>query len=70
VPLPGVLDCSDIVHLSGSLCHPTLHNVPHEIAITLSKDQLIEGYGIIKNINYSLGEDIDIEVNPDLSFKR
>jgi hypothetical protein len=56
--------------MSGSLCHPTLHNVPHEIAITLSKDQLIEGYGIIKNIIYSLGEDIDIEVNPDLSFKR
>jgi tetratricopeptide (TPR) repeat protein len=61
---------TDIVHMTGSLCHITLHHVPHEIAINLSRGQLIEGYGIIKNINFSRGEDIDIDVNPDLLFVR
>jgi hypothetical protein len=58
------------VHLSGSLCHATLHLVPHEIAINLSRGQLIEGYGTIKSISYYLGEDVDIDANPDLLFVR
>jgi hypothetical protein len=60
----------DEVHLTGSLCHATLHHVPHEIAIQLSKDQYIEGYGTITSIGFNRGEDIDIEVNPDLLFVR
>jgi hypothetical protein len=61
---------TDAVHMSGSLCHATLHHVPHQIAVNLSHGQVIEGYGTILNINYYLGEDIDIEVNPDLIFVR
>jgi len=61
---------TDIVHLTGSLCHATLHLVPHDIAVTLSRGQQIEGYGIIKSISYYRGEDIDIDVNPDLLFVR
>jgi hypothetical protein len=61
---------TDAVHMSGSLCHATLHHVPHEIAVNLSHGQFIEGYGTILNINYYLGEDVDIEVNPDLIFVR
>lgn len=60
----------DEVHLTGSLCHATLHQVPHEIAINLTKGQLIEGYGTIKSIGFYRGEDVDIEVNPDLLFVR
>jgi hypothetical protein len=58
----------DAVHLQGSLCHATLHHVPHEIAINLSKGQQIEGYGTILSIGEYLGEDIDLEANPDLIF--
>jgi hypothetical protein len=61
---------TDAVHMTGSLCHVTLHHVPHEIAINLSNGQQVEGYGTISNINFSRGEDIDIEVNPDLLFVR
>ena len=61
---------TDAVHMTGSLCHATLHHVPHEIAINLSNGQQIDGYGTIKNINFARGEDIDIEVNPDLLFVR
>ena len=59
---------TDIVHLTGGLCHATLHLVPHNIAITISRRQQIEGYGTIKSISYYRGEDIDI--NPDLLFVR
>jgi hypothetical protein len=61
---------TDIVHLTGGLCHATLHLVPHDIAITLSRGQQIEGYGTIKSISYYRGEDIDIDINPDLLFVR
>jgi hypothetical protein len=60
----------DEVHLTGSLCHATLHHVPHEIAITLSHGQFIEGYGTIASIGFNRGEDVDIEANPDLIFVR
>jgi hypothetical protein len=66
----NVVTETNVVHMTGSMCHPTLHNVPHEISINLSRGQLIEGYGTIKNISSYLGEDIDIEVNPDLLFVR
>lgn len=61
---------TDAVHMSGSLCHITLHNVPHDVAVSLTKGQLIEGYGTIASISYYLGEDVDVEVNPDLLFVR
>jgi hypothetical protein len=61
---------SDAVHLTGSLCHATLHHVPHEIAVMLSHGQLIEGYGTIASISFFRGENVDIEVNPDLLFVR
>ncbi len=61
---------TDVVHLSGALCHATLHHVPHDVAITLTKGQQIEGYGTIKNISYFLGEDVDVEVNPELLIVR
>lgn len=60
----------DEVHLTGSLCHATLHHVPHEITVTLPHGQLVEGYGTIASISFFRGEDIDIEVNPDLLFVR
>jgi len=60
----------DVVHMSGSLCHITLHNVPPDVAVELSKGQLIEGYGTIASIGYYLGEAVDVEVNPDLLFVR
>jgi hypothetical protein len=60
----------DEVHLTGSLCHATLHHVPHEISIQLTKGQYIEGYGTITSVGFNRGEDIDIEVNPDLLFVR
>jgi hypothetical protein len=60
----------DEVHLTGSLCHVTLHYVPHEIAVTLSHGQFIEGYGTIASIGFNRGEDVDIEANPDLIFVR
>jgi hypothetical protein len=60
----------DAVHMSGTLCHFTLHHVPHEIAVNLSHGQFVEGYRTILNINYYLGEDIDIEANPELIFMR
>jgi hypothetical protein len=61
---------TDVVHLIGSLCHATLHHVPHEIAINLSRGQQLEGYGTIKNISFYLGEDVDIDINPDLLIVR
>jgi hypothetical protein len=60
----------DEVHLTGSLCHATLHHVPHEIAIELSIGQYMEGYGTIASIGFNRGEDVDIEVYPDLLFVR
>jgi hypothetical protein len=85
-PTPGVLDCADIVKahsespaadwegakilLTGSLCHVTLHHVPHEIAVNLAHGQLIEGYGTIASIGFNRGEDVDIEASPDLIFVR
>jgi hypothetical protein len=60
----------DEVHLSGSLCHVTLHHVPHEIAVNLSHGQFIEGCGTIASIGFNRGEDVDIEANPDLIFVR
>jgi tetratricopeptide (TPR) repeat protein len=57
---------TDVVHMTGSLCHPTIHRVPHEIAINLSNGQIIEGFGIIRNIAFSRGEDIDLDVIPKL----
>jgi hypothetical protein len=60
----------DEVHLTGSLCHVTLHHVPHEIAVNLAHGQLIEGYGTIASIGFNRGEDVDIEANPDLIFVR
>jgi hypothetical protein len=59
---------NDEVHLTGSMCHATLHHVPHEIAINLSNGQYIEGYGTIASVGFNRGEDVDIEVNPDLLF--
>ena len=59
-----------VVHLSGDLCHATLHHVPHDVVLGLKKGQYVEGYGTVKNISFYLGEDIDIEVNPDLLFVR
>jgi len=61
---------TDAVHMTGSLCHPTLHHVPHEIALNLSNGQQIEGIGIIQNITFTRGEDIDLDVIPDLLFVR
>jgi tetratricopeptide (TPR) repeat protein len=61
---------TDVVHMTGSLCHPTIHLVPHEIAVTLSNGQIIEGIGIIRNITFSRGEDIDLDVLPELLFVR
>jgi hypothetical protein len=61
---------TDVVHLSGGECHATLHHVPHDIATGLSKGELVEGFGVILNISFYLGEDIDIEVNPDKLFTR
>lgn len=60
----------DEVHLTGSLCHTTLHHVPHEIAVNLSHGQFIEGYGTIASIGFNRGEDVDVEANPDLIFVR
>jgi hypothetical protein len=58
----------DEVHLTGSLCHVTLHHVPHEIAVNLSHGQFIEGYGTIASIGFNRGEDVDVEANPDSIF--
>jgi hypothetical protein len=47
-------------------CSIILNNVPHNVAISLSKGQYIEGYGTIEDIYYILVMvEIHIKIDPD-----